>query len=123
MSWNAAQDTCARAVGPQQAGSRGGALRGGLVTVQGLEENQWVGRMCKGDTLDRDCWVGLTRRYRAGHGVDSGEDLEWAEVGVAMDKSRYRSWAVREPSEFERDEVRTTVATNRRRFQHWRRRR
>lgn len=105
-SWTQAQSTCASAVGLEQAGSRGGALRGALVTVQGLEENQWVGKMCRGDLLDRDCWVGLTRSYGVdGNGVDYGGGMEWADVVMAVGEYRYRSWAMREPSDFERAEV------------------
>lgn len=111
-SWSNAQSTCASAVGPRNAGSRGGALRGALVSVEGLDENQWVGRLCRGDSLDRDCWVGLTRRYKGGNGVGvgSGGELEWVEVGMMAGDTRYRSWATREPSDFEGDEVCTYAA-------------
>lgn len=105
-SWTQAQSACAGAVGPEQTGSRGGALRGALVTVQGLEENQWVGRMCRGDLQGRDCWVGMTRSYEVdGNGMEYGGDMEWADVAMAVGESRYRSWALREPSDFERAEV------------------
>lgn len=106
-SWSKAQSTCAAAVGPTNAGFRGGALRGALVSVEGLDENQWVARLCRGDSLDRDCWVGLTRRYKGGSRLEvgSGGDLEWAEAGMMAGDTRYRSWANREPSGFEGDEV------------------
>lgn len=110
-SWTSAQQACARAVGSHQAGSRGGALRGALVTVQELDENKWVGRLCRGDSLDRDCWVGLARRYFGNNAGESGGDFEWAELGVAVGESRYRSWATREPSDFKQDEVSTFVLT------------
>lgn len=103
-SWAAARSACAGAVSPGQNG--GGALRGGLVTVQSPAENDWVSRMCRGDSLERDCWVGLTRSYREGKsGVEAGDDLEWAGLGQVVGESRYRSWAIREPSDFESDEV------------------
>lgn len=106
-SWSQAQSMCASAVGPKNAGFRGGALRGALVKVEGLDENQWVARLCRGDSMDRDCWVGLTRRYRGGNGVGAGSsgELEWAGVETMAGDTRYRSWAVREPSSFEGDEV------------------
>lgn len=111
-SWTAAQNACASAVSPRLApgSSRGGALRGALVTVQGLEENNWVSRMCRGNSLGRDCWIGMTRGYEGGSGVETGSDYEWAELGKAVGGSRYRSWARREPSEFAGDEVRTLTA-------------
>ena len=112
-TWTKAQSTCASADGPRNAGFRGGALRGALVSVEGLDENQWVARLCRGDSMDRDCWVGLTRRYKGGNGAEagsgvglgSGGDLEWAEVGMMLGETRYRSWPMREPSSFEGDEV------------------
>lgn len=108
-SWTAAQSTCASAVSSKAEGTYGGALRGSLVAVEGSEENQWVERLCRGDSLDRDCWVGLTRSYRTENSVGGGGDFEWAELGAAANISRYkyRSWATREPSRFERDEVGT----------------
>lgn len=112
-SWAAARSACAGAVSPGQNG--GGALRGGLVIVQSRAENAWISRMCRGDSLERDCWVGLTRSFReARNGVEAGDDLEWAELGQAAGESRYRSWAVREPSDFESDEVH-----NQTRFSIW----
>ena len=95
-SWAEAQNACATAVGAGEMGTRGGALRGSLVTVQGLEENQWVQRLCKGG----DCWMGMTRDA-------SATDLEWVDLEMTEGDSRYRSWARREPSVFDRDEVST----------------
>ncbi|CAM9787351.1 unnamed protein product, partial [Hapterophycus canaliculatus] len=111
-SWTAAQRACASAVSLHLApgSSRGGALRGALVTIQGLEENNWVARMCRGNSLGRDCWIGMTRGYRGRSGAEAGNDLEWAELGRAVGESRYRSWATREPSEFESDEAQHCVA-------------
>lgn len=107
-SWAEAQSACASAVSPQQTGlPRSGALHGALVTVQDQDENSWVSRMCRGDSLELDCWVGMTRSHRAGTGVEIGDDLEWAGLGQVMGESRYRSWAVREPSDFQSDEVRS----------------
>lgn len=104
VSWTTAQNTCASSLGPQEAGSRGGALRSGLVTVQGLEENRWVGRMCRGDTLDRGCWIGLARRYK--NRADDGDGFMWTDLRLAVGESQYRSWAIREPSDFGQGEVR-----------------
>ncbi|CBJ49166.1 hypothetical protein Esi_0207_0025 [Ectocarpus siliculosus] len=105
-SWAAAQSACASAVSQLQPGpARGGSLRGALVTVQGLEENNWVARMCRGDSLERDCWVGMTRSYRGAGRIETGDDLEWAELENVAGESRYRSWATREPSDFENDEA------------------
>lgn len=107
-SWAAAQSACARSVSRQQTGlPRSGALRGALVTVQDQEENSWVSRMCRADLLERDCWVGMARSYGDGNDVEMGDDLEWAELGQIVGESRYRSWAVREPSNFRSDEVRS----------------
>lgn len=75
------------------------------MTVQDQEENSWVSRMCRGDSLERDCWVGMARSYRYGNGVEMGDDLEWAQLGQIVGESRYRSWATREPSDFRSDEV------------------
>ncbi|CAM9742517.1 unnamed protein product, partial [Scytosiphon promiscuus] len=106
-SWTAAQNACSRAVSPRLAPepSQGGALRGALVTIQGLEENNWVARMCQGNSIGRDCWIGMTRGYRGLSNAEAGNDLEWAELGNAVGGSRYRSWATREPSDFEGDEA------------------
>lgn len=106
-SWAGAQRACAFAVGARGAGPRGGALRGALVTVQGLEENQWVKRLCRGG----DCWVGMKRIYysREEGGADA-TDFEWADLEVAEDDSRYRSWARREPSTFVSGEVRVSLS-------------
>lgn len=105
-SWTEAQTACASAVSPQQTGlPRSGALRGTLVTVQDQDENSWVSRVCRGDPLERDCWVGMTRSHRDDDDVEMGDDLEWAGLGQIVGESRYRSWAVREPSDFQSDEV------------------
>lgn len=99
-SWGAAQSACASAVSPTQTGlPRSGALRGALVTVQDQDENSWVSRMCRADSLERDCWVGMARSYKY--------DLEWEGLGQIVGESRYRSWAAREPSDFQGDEVRS----------------
>ena len=107
-SWADAQSACARAVSPQQTGlPRSGALRGALVTVQDQDENGWVSRMCRGDSLERDCWVGMTRSHGDGDDVETGGDLEWAGLGHVVGESRYRSWAELEPSGFQGDQVRS----------------
>lgn len=107
-SWAEAQSACASAVSPQQTGlPRSGALRGALVTVQDQDENSWVSRMCRGDSLERDCWVGMTRIHRDGDGVERGDGLEWAGLGQVAGESRYRSWAVREPSDLQGAQVRS----------------
>lgn len=113
LSWAAAESTCASAVSPQLApgSSRGGALRGALVTIQGVDENNWAAKMCRGDPLERDCWIGMTRTYRGrSDQVEAGDEHEWAEIGKAVGGSRYRSWATREPSDFKRDEASTSPA-------------
>lgn len=100
--WAGAQSACAFAVGARKAGLRGGALRGALVTVQGLEENQWVQRLCRGG----DCWVGMTRNYNSREAGAGATDLEWADLEVGVGDSRYRSWARWEPATFLSGKVR-----------------
>lgn len=53
----------------------------------------------------------MTRSYRGAGRIETGDDLEWAELENVAGESRYRSWATREPSDFENDEVRTVVVT------------
>lgn len=109
-SWTAAQSACTAVSTEGVSGPyRGGSLRGGLVTIQGLEENNWVARMCRGNSQGGDCWIGMTRGYRGGIGVEAGDDFEWAELGKTVGGSRYRSWATREPSDFKGDEKVRTV--------------
>lgn len=105
-SWAGAQRACAFAVGAREAGPRGGALRGALVTVQGLEENQWVQRLCKGG----DCWVGMARNYNSREAGAGTPDLEWVDLEVGEDDFRYRSWARREPATFVSGEVRVSLS-------------
>eukprot|EP00752_Nemacystus_decipiens_P010621 g9459.t1 len=104
--WAEAQTACASAVSPQHTGiPRSGALRGALVAVQDQDENSWISRMCRGDSLERDCWLGMTRSNRGVDGEEMGDDLEWAGLWQLVGGSRYRSWAVREPSDFQGDEA------------------
>lgn len=101
-SWTEAFRTCASAVGRRQAEYRGGALRGSLVNIQDLEENQWVSRMCKSDPLDRDCWIGLARGYP---GAEGGKSLQWTGLDTGKSDSRYRLWVMRQPSDLNPSEV------------------
>lgn len=71
------------------------------MTVQGLEENQWVARMCRGDPLDRDCWIGLSREQNA----QGFEEMEWDDLEGAVGDSRYRSWSRDEPNNLQHDGV------------------
>lgn len=71
------------------------------MTVQGLEENQWVGRLCRGDPLNRDCWIGMSRTTN----IQGYGHMEWDDLEVVVGESRYRSWARNEPNNLQEDEV------------------